>query len=354
MKRLVHLALALTLVGGGFAPSAFASEGDTPVLQPVTESPQPVDTKPIRKEKETTGYIKATGTIVDIEEKYDAPALVVETSPDVISIFPLTDETKFLFDRKGNPIERDDLEVGMDVELYYDRHLAYLMIYPAVIVPNIVILGDESDGFVKVGNFDDDFISLDRELKLHIGEKTMIVAENGEAVDVEAAKGKELLVFYDIVMESDPMQTEPTKIVVLPPHEHDNESGEGAEDPLRERIDAIIANDHYQKGSQKMIPLRKVLEALGYDVQWDQATNTVTASLYNRTFQITIGKKEFRDSDRVHALQTAPELKNDRTYVSDDFLAFLKDMNGKTGMTHPGFLFWDWAGIWSRIRKSVS
>lgn len=345
MKKWLSLALAMMFASGGVSAQAVAANDDAPVYDapvssPAQEAPQQVneEAEPISEEVETTNYIKVTGTIVDFEERYDSPALVVETSPDMISIFPLTEDVELLFDRKGNPIDRDDFEVGMEVELYYDRHMAILMIYPAVIVPDIVIAGDKKDGSVRVEKFDDNLLSLEGDLVLRINDETEIVNEKGEEVDVEAAKGQELIVFYDIVMESYPMQTFPTKIVVLPPHEHDAGQGngnEGKEDEGREmerpevgddrlaKVKSIIDEDHYMKGDTKMIPLRKVTETLGYTVTWDSSTQTATARLANSAFLITIGEESYGYNRSLRQFDVAPQLKKGTTYVSEDILEIL-------------------------------
>lgn len=64
-----------------------------------------------------------------------------------------------------------------------------------------------------------------------------------------------------------------------------------------------------------LVPLRKIFEALGAEVEWNDTTKTVTAKKNEREIELTIGKAEMRVNDKTIALDTAAMIVNDRTLV---------------------------------------
>ncbi len=310
MKKLIGLAAAVSLAFGMFVSPNLASANES------TNEEEPSEV--------TTNFIQVTGKIVDIEDRDGTPALVVETAPDNITIFPITEEVKHLYNRSGEAIERSNLKVGMDVDVYYDRNMAIALIYPAVIVPSIVVADDQEVGQVKVAKFNENLVSLDHELVLHIGEETEVINEQGETISADDLKGNELIVFYNVSTKSIPAQTTPTKVIALTKSD-ENENENGSDSKQREAIANIIANDHYMKGNTKMIPLRKIAEELGYEIEWNQASKTATMTLQNRSFLITVGEKAYGYNRSLRQFDVAPELKAYTMYVSEDLIDVLID-----------------------------
>ncbi len=75
-----------------------------------------------------------------------------------------------------------------------------------------------------------------------------------------------------------------------------------------------------QKGST-LVPLRQTVEALGVDVVWDNATQTITATSEDSTVVLTIGSNNaYKDGELVY-LSTPSAMINGRTYVPLRFLA---------------------------------
>jgi len=161
---------------------------------------------------------------------------------------------------------------------------------------------------------------------LNIGEETPLFNQQGEAIEMKDLHGKELMVFYSITTMSLPPQTPPTKVIAL---DNATEEAPGEEtpevkpDPEVTVVDEIIANDHYMKNGVKMIPLRKVAEQLGYKVLSQAKTNGALVTLENSSFTITRGEKMYGYNKSLRQFEVAPELKDKKTYVSEDFLELL-------------------------------
>ncbi|WP_203247042.1 stalk domain-containing protein [Sporosarcina beigongshangi] len=303
MKKISTMALAALLAGSTVGSySALAQEDITPSM---AEHEQHV--------QNTTNYMKATGTIQEIEKEADGHRLTIENEDKMVTILRINNES-LLFDAgTTNGLKQDELQKGAIVEAYYDKNKPMIMIYPATVTPEIVIVKNEKNfGEVKIGQFDKNFLSLDGKLKLNIGEETPLFNQQGKAIEMKELQGKELMVFYSITTKSLPPQTPPTKVIAL-----DYVSEETTV------VQEIIMNDHYMKNGVKMIPLRKVAERLGYHVQHEPKINGAIVTLQNSSFTITRGEKMYGYNKSLRQFEVAPELKDMKTYVSEDFLELL-------------------------------
>ena len=318
MKKISTIALAALLAGstlGGY--SALAQEDSTPAIKD----------KEQEEVKNTTNYMKATGVIQEIEKETDGIRLTIENEDKMITILRINDESLLFNSATTNQLKLADLKKGAIVEAYYDKNKPMILIYPATVTPEIVIVKDEKDfGSVKISQFDTNFLSLDGELKLNMGEETPLFNQQGEAIELKNLQGKELVVFYSITTMSLPPQTPPTKVIAL--DDITEEAPEVTPEPEVKPeettgVEEIIANDHYMNKGVKMIPLRKVAEHLGYKVLSQPKINGALVTLQNSSFTITRGDKKYGYNKSLRQFEVAPELKDMKTYVSEDFLELL-------------------------------
>ncbi|MGN0162701.1 MAG: stalk domain-containing protein [Candidatus Ornithomonoglobus sp.] len=83
-----------------------------------------------------------------------------------------------------------------------------------------------------------------------------------------------------------------------------------------------------------LVPLRAIFEAMGASVEWDQETQTVTASRSSDTVSLTIGSNMLYKNDEAVMLDVPAQIVNERTLVparavAESFGAFV-DWNGET------------------------
>lgn len=64
-----------------------------------------------------------------------------------------------------------------------------------------------------------------------------------------------------------------------------------------------------------LVPLRAIFEALGAEVEWDDATKTVSSQKAGTTVSMTIGVKEITVNGETVALDVPPQIVDDRTLV---------------------------------------
>lgn len=70
-----------------------------------------------------------------------------------------------------------------------------------------------------------------------------------------------------------------------------------------------------------MVPMRALFETLGARVSWNDTTRTVTATRGDRTVQLTIGSALAYVNGEERILDSAPELRHDRTFIPLRFVA---------------------------------
>jgi len=308
MKRIGTIALAALLAGS--VVGGYSAQAQEETAQAINE-----------KEQATTNFMSATGIIQEIEKEEAGIRVTIENEDEMITILRINDDSLLFNSGTTKSLKLADFKRGATVEAYYDKNKPMILIYPATVTPEMVIVNDEEVyGEVKVSQFDKEFLSLDGELKLNIGEDTALFNQQGIAIEQKELNGKELIVFYSITTKSLPPQTPPTKIIAL-----DNATVEApeVEPEVSTDVQDIIANDHYIKDGVKMIPLRKVAEHLGYHVLSQPKVNGVFVTQDTISFTIKRGDNHYGYNNSNHKFEVAPELKGMKTYVSEDFLELL-------------------------------
>lgn len=298
MKRIGAIALAALLTGGVVGSTTTFAEESTTVISEVA--------------KDATNYMKFSGVIQEIETSEKGNMVTVVNEDDLIMVLRITDDALLLNSDTTEQMKKDEFKKGSTVEAYYDKNKPMILIYPAQVTPEIVVLKGDIVGEVKISKFNDEFLSLDNELKLNISEDTILLNQKGETIEEADLHNKELAVFYSATTRSIPPQTSPSKIIAL--------------DYVTEEMvlaQEIIEADHYVKNGVKMIPLRKVAEKLGYHVEAQARVSGALITKENRSFMINRGKVVYGFNKSIGKFEIAPELKDKKTYVPIAFLDLL-------------------------------
>jgi len=77
----------------------------------------------------------------------------------------------------------------------------------------------------------------------------------------------------------------------------------------------------YLKNDRTMVPIRFIAETLGFTVDWNEATQTVTMTDGKTTIVLTIGSTTMYINGKAKIMDVAPEISNDRTCVPVRFVA---------------------------------
>lgn len=268
--------------------------------------------EPISIQLDSSNFMKFTGNVSEVTQDGKKIILTVEGT-NTKMIFPITEKVLVLQNGNGEAFQTEKLLKGLKVDVYYDKYMPIPLIYPSTITPNAVIVKTQELGEVKVSKFDKNFLSLDKELKLNISNETILLNQQGEKINNELLLDKELIVFYTFTTKSIPAQTSPTKIIAL----------EKTEFQLSAEIMDMVYEDHIMIKGTKMIPLRKVAEHLGYEVEWQGKSKGVLVRKQNSSIQIPIGQKVYAYNRSLRYFKEAAVLKNNKTYVSEELLELI-------------------------------
>ncbi|SCG84196.1 hypothetical protein DW1_2636 [Proteiniborus sp. DW1] len=336
MKRPVKIVRALSLalvISSGITPIYATSIVEEPIAMEESSLLSEYKTiSAIDSWEEKINYITFEGSIKEIkaQEGYLFVSLTDGNTDEIIGVFSLSEETMIVDQGTGETIKSSELKEGQKLTGYYRKDMPMIMIYPPRINPELVIIKDEEErAFIKHSNFNEELVSVDNFLKLNISEDTIITDQKGEECKEEELHNQDLVVFYTITTKSIPAQTNPSKIIVLKKEfaedivttdEADEVTDESS---LIDEIAEIIKSDSYKKDEVVMVPLRKIAEHLGYEVEWNNENRSVILRKGNVSFILTIGKEEYGYNKSLGRLEQAPELTSGKTYVTQSFIDVL-------------------------------
>lgn len=286
---------AIMLLGGSV--TAFAKE-EKPVL--ISE--------PIKAEEEFE-FISFEGLVKEITEDGDnLRVLVTKEDKDESLILNIGKTVLVVGEEEQNILSKEDIKLDAKVSAEYHKNTPMGLSYPGFLTPNVLVVkSDKSTAFVE--HFNDELLSADNELKLNVSDEASIIDVDGKALSKEDIYGRDLVVFYSIIMPSLPAQTNPNKIIVLPLREDSQKINE-----------IILTNELFQlEDGTKMIPLRKVAEALGFQVTWNAETKSVEILKGANWSTLTIGRNNYNFAKMLIKLESAPIIIESTTYVPASF-----------------------------------
>lgn len=284
-------------------------------LSPVAAFGKELEAMPISApiEEQPFEYIKMEGVVEEIEKGDDFFRILVRNDSgeglDVLWAY-INDEMLLLSDKTMSPADAASIEKGMEVTIYYHKNTVMAMSYPGQMRPDVVVLHDgEEANSVMVERFEKELLSADGSMIIRPGEETVIVDFEGKEATAEMIKDRELVIFYNIVLESYPMQTSPLKIIILPEREK-------LEEPT-----GLILNEELQRleDGLVLIPLRQVAEYLGYEVKWEGTERSAELTKGPLWTKVYIDRNTYSFAKMLIRLEAAPVIYNDRTYVPVSF-----------------------------------
>lgn len=221
----------------------------------------------------------------------------------------------FIVSKDTYIVNNAEIKVGSVITGYYNANAPMILIYPPQYNVEVVVV-QSGDYNVKVDVFDEDLVSKDHSLQLNISNETEIILPDGTPFKGELANRK-LVVIYGASTKSIPAQTTPTKIIVLPEQKDSSIVDVSNMEIIvnNQKIEAPSAFTN--KDGVVMVPLRSIVEALGFEVKWNENTQSI---MVGKGVSLTIGKDYYtymKTSPIV--LGAAPELVNETTFVPLSF-----------------------------------
>ncbi len=305
MTKVVPFAMSALLIGGAIGvPSASANEGEVVVTSATDNMEQP-QVQPI--------FIKIAGTIENVEKRDNATYYTVNEGENT-NVFVVNDTT-LVFDNTGKEVK---LQKGDQVMAYTYANKPMLMIYPPQYNPEVIIVETKEMGTVEVDFFNKDLVNTDNTLKLNVGKETELLSLSGKEVKTEDLTEQHLLVFYTIATMSIPAQTPPSKVVVLDTIAEKPDEVEPST-PSNSVVQEIINKDFYEVKGMKMVPLRLIVEELGFKVEATGKGAIISKGALSYT--ITRDQKEYGYNKALRYFEVAPALlEPGKTYVPLEFV----------------------------------
>ncbi|BDH61442.1 hypothetical protein MTP04_15720 [Lysinibacillus sp. PLM2] len=279
------------------------------------------EVKPISEDApvEVPNFIQIEGVIGEITKEPSGLSFVSVKTEGEPFYFYFDDKTVIL----NNAGEEVTLKEGMEFTAYVDSSKPMIMIYPPRYSPEVVIVQTEEAGTVQYDQFDKNFLNKNKDLVIHVNEKTEITNLSGTKLSKEDIVGEDVVIFYDIVLKSYPGQTSPSNIIVLKyDEEESNPPVDKPELTNVEKAYKIAEEDFYVVNDVKMVPLRLIAEQLGYTVSSNGKGAIVSKGALSYT--ITRGTKSYGYNKAIQYFEEKPALlEKGKTYVPYEFLEIL-------------------------------
>lgn len=161
-------------------------------------------------------FIEMTGFIHSVQQ-YDEELLFEirdGKDPERITNLVLNDDS-LLTSMSGEAIEVSNELNGSYITAFVNGRKPVFAFYPPRFYPELVAIRiGEEFGFVSVGDFNENLISGELDLKLMISEETEIINCLGESLDEQQIKNNLAFVYYTRSTRSIPAQASVSKVIV--------------------------------------------------------------------------------------------------------------------------------------------
>ena len=263
-------------------------------------------------------YVNSNYLVFDavVEEVEDGT--VTTTVNDETMVFNIFEETLFSSKTKDT-LKKDD-----KVKFIVDGNAPTTYQLPVTYTAAAVVKTEEN---VFVGEFkcrDGALVSCNNTLALNL---------EGTDYTAKDLKNNDLIVIYENSTKSIPAMTTPSQIIVL------RDNNKSFKEFLKEGVQAVksvidiyvnrikvdfskydnvlpIIEDDFT-----LIPLRAVAETLGCEVDFDDATKTVTITSKDKVITLVLNAKTAKVNDKEVALDKEAKVINDRTMVPARFIS---------------------------------
>ncbi len=248
----------------------------------------------------TASVLKVDGSLIECSTHgNDEVDLVL----DIHDMTPILDNT-------GKKISLSDIKEGQTVTAYDYPDSVRLMVYPETYSPVVLVVTTDEQTQFAVDTFtlssdegrEDMYLSSDGKLALSISQETTITHLTDKTSSDNIAQ-KVILVAYQKSTRGIPPVALAQNITVI------SDVRKAPFNPEAYLNDSFVTDN-----GTLMLPLRKVLEDNGFDIQWDDETKTV--HINSGFFSVKIGSDKYAVGRAMPTtLEEAAVIRNGLTYV---------------------------------------
>ena len=286
LTKVMAMGMVMTILAG---TTAFANE-----TMLIAENPNTKSIEEVIAEAEASMYLTQEGTVASIETSATEGVSIVTIENEQGGLrFAVASNTIIVNREDGFYMTADQLEEGMAVAVVYDMNSPMGMSMPPYLGNVAAVVANTDAGAFTVGKFDNELTDMKNMLKLNIdNDRTAITNMQGSRIRLTDAdvKGKDALVFYDMMTMSLPAQTNPSFVLIL---------GE-------------------QEAPAVSVPLRETAEANGFSVTWQGKTKPILLEKDGVSMELMLDDATFVVNGVSDEAAFATELKDGVMFVSSE------------------------------------
>ncbi|MBQ2879608.1 MAG: hypothetical protein IJE27_02840 [Anaerotignum sp.] len=286
LTKVMAMGMVMTILAG---TTAFANE-----TMLIAENPNTKSIEEVIAEAEASMYLTQEGTVASIETSVTEGVSIVTMENEQGGLrFAVASNTIIVNREDGFYMTADQLEEGMAVAVVYDMNSPMGMSMPPYLGNVAAVVANTDAGAFTVGKFDNELTDMKNMLKLNIdNDRTAITNMQGSRIRLTDAdvKGKDALVFYDMMTMSLPAQTNPSFVLIL---------GE-------------------QEAPAVSVPLRETAEANGFSVTWQGKTKPILLEKDGVSMELMLDDATFVVNGVSDEAAFATELKDGVMFVSSE------------------------------------
>ena len=304
MRKISTLFLAFALAISAIGMTVYADN----ILADTTTEAQPY-------------YIEFTDVVKEVTEENGTVTGLVLGKDEVTAVFKFNSLTYIA--------NADEIKPGDEVTGYIRANMPMIMIFPPQYTPDVVVVKTDSLETVKVDYFDSDGISSDGQLRLDPEGVADIKYQNGLDFFGEP-KDLRLVVTYTASTMSIPaMPVSPGVVVLITDPDVAPQVTPVAIEEMPIVVNEVAVEGisaHMNDNGIIMVPLRKIAEALDFEVIWDDASQSI---FLGNLISMKIDEDYYTFARMAPiSLGTAPELfEGTTTYVPIEFFDTVAQMS---------------------------
>ena len=269
----------------------------------------------VAPEATETAFDKISGEITLIHE-WDGQPCIRITDADGGETDFIIEAGKTVLSGSDGLIAIGSVTVGKKADAYFVKPLIMTMQYPPRFKASVLVTPDaDNPGAVFVGVVNDKGLASDSSVSLNVKDDALIVRQSDELAFRGPLAGRPIIAYYTITTRSMPPIALVEKVIVL------DKMGVPV---YVNGVKLFNAEVVFNGDGVAMAPLRAIVEAQGYDVNWDdiECAARVGVAIY-----VKIGSDEYLIGRAAPIkLDAAAELINDRTYAPLSFYQQLLNM----------------------------
>lgn len=114
--------------------------------------------------------------------------------------------------------------------------------------------------------------------------------------------------------------------IVLAPYHYYSSMHVGKNNISINDLDINLSEDEkpFEENGNMMVPVRKIAEAVGYSVTWDDAEKRVTVQKENCVYTFTIGQEQISLGENMDYSIVPPVIRNDKAFIAANMLEIVK------------------------------